>query len=185
MKQSLLCIALLALLLGSADETSAFWGKRADESVSGLNVATGYDVNTVATLTGTVAALPVRTDSAQYALMPFVTPLGGMVVVLGPWTYWEQHAIPLTIGMELTVTGSRAQGRDGRYYLFARSLDNAATGETVMLRSAEGVPLWAQSGTNHRTTMPNHTSGMGTPVGTMPRHSGGTGMRGGMGGGRR
>jgi len=97
-------------------------------------------------------------------------------VLLGPWSYWERQGFTVSRDQEITVTGSRAQGKDGSVYLFAQRLENKNSGATVMLRSETGSPLWSRGG----------GSGNGGSQYSGRGGGAGSGYRGGMsGGGRR
>lgn len=152
-------------------DVSAFWGSDAADTASGLDVAAGFDVNTITTVAGTVILLPARKGQEQHTVMTVAAPQGTVTVVLGPWWYWEKQPITISQNQIFKVTGSLAQGKDGALYLFAQSLENRSTGETVILRSESGRPLWSQGRSgNHNVT------GNGLRTGTGNR---GSGMRGG------
>lgn len=172
MKRYLL-LSLVILLSIDLDESLAFWGGSTNGAASGLNVAEGFDVNTVATVNGTVANIPQRTEQQEYATMTLATPQGEVKLVLGPFWYWERQDISLAPNQEITATGSRAQGKDGVHYLFVQRLENCSTGKSIMLRSDSGTPLWSHRATvPHRMTAPNHNRPTGPG-------SHGSGMRGG------
>jgi len=172
----LVFFSIIALCLWS-EGALAFWGSESTDAASGLNVATGFDVNTIATVAGTVKTLPERKGQDQHAVMLLSAPQGTVTVVLGPWWYWEKQAISVTNNQGVSVTGSLAQGKDGTFYLFAQKIENRNTGEAVILRSESGKPLWSQSGGSN-------LNGNHSPEGTAPRS--GAGNRGsGARGGRR
>ncbi|MDA8430464.1 MAG: hypothetical protein M0T70_14525 [Geobacteraceae bacterium] len=174
MKRHILIMILAALSLWSR-ESSAFWGSDSSDSTSGLNVTAGYDVNTIATVTGTVMTLPARTGQEQLTVMSVAAVQGSVTVVLGPWWYWKTQTMSLSKNQELAVTGSLAQGKDGALYIFAQRIENRSNGETVTLRSEAGTPFWsgAGSGSRHGTRQYN---GGGPQFGAGSR---GNGMRGG------
>ncbi|MDD5285221.1 MAG: DNA-binding protein [Desulfuromonadaceae bacterium] len=153
----------------------AFWWDNSRDSVSGLNVAAGFDVNTITTITGTVMTPPDRNRQEQHTLMSVATTQGNVTVVLGPWGFWGKQKITITKNMELSITGSFAQGKDGALYIFAQRIENRSNGETVTLRSESGTPLWSRAGSgNQNGTMQNNGSGPRTGAGNR-----GGGMRGG------
>lgn len=174
MKQNVL-IFTFSILCFCNSEASAFWWSDSTDTLSGLNVAAGYDVNTIKTITGTVTTLPESKGQEQHTVMTVAAAQGAVIVVLGPWWYWEKQVITLTKTQHLTVTGSLAQGKDGALYLFAQQLENRSTGETVMLRSESGKPLWSQGGAGNQNGNRSQ-SGSGQRSGTGNR---GSGMRGG------
>ena len=165
-------IAFLSLLKRDA---SAFWGSASSGSVSGLNVATGFDVNTITTVTGTVIIPPERQGQEQHMVMSVSTPQGPVTVVLGPWSYWERQSVIITPHQDISVTGSLAQGKDGALYVFAQRIENRSTGGTVTLRSESGTPLWSRAGSgNQQGIRPSNGNG---PRSSQGGH--GNGMRGG------
>ncbi|MBC8018440.1 MAG: hypothetical protein H7X83_07985 [Verrucomicrobia bacterium] len=174
MKRHIL-IFILAILSFWNREASAFWGSDATDSSSGLNVAAGFDVNTITTLTGTVMTLPERKGQEQHTVMSVAAPQGAVTVVLGPWWYWEKQTINTTKNQEIAITGSLAQGKDGAIYVFAQRLENRSTGEVVTLRSESGKPLWSRSGSGNQNGIRQH-GGSGPRSGSGNR---GSGMRGG------
>ncbi len=168
-------IVIIAILSFWCREASAFWGSDTQETASGLDVAAGFDVNTVTTVNGTALTLPERKGQEQHAVMSLAAPQGTVSVVLGPWTYWEKQTITITRNQDLSVTGSLAQGKDGVLYLFAQRLENHSNGETVMLRSESGAPLWSRSGSRNQNGT-HQINGSGQRSGAGNR---GSGMRGG------
>lgn len=163
----IIIMALLCLWQGNA---RAFWGSDAGDAGSGLNVADGFDVNTIVTVTGTVVSLPERKGQEQHAVMTVAAPQGNVSVVLGPWWYWETVKTAIAGNQVLTVTGSMAQGKDGVLYLFAQRLENRTSGESLTLRSETGKPLWSRSSGGRQTDGNVQRSGYG---------SRGSGSRGG------
>ena len=169
MKRHILIFMLVTLSFWNR-EASAFWGSDSADSASGLDVAAGFDVNTITTVTGTVLTPPERMGQEQHTVMSVAAPQGAVTVVLGPWWYWEKQTIAATKNQELAITGSLAQGKDGAIYVFAQRLENRSTGETVTLRSESGKPLWSGAGSGNRNGINKHD-------GNGPRS--GTGNRGG------
>lgn len=171
----LILIFMVAFLSSWNRDALAFWGSNSTNSASGLDVAAGFDVNTITTLAGTVMTLPERKGQEQQTVMSVATTHGTVTVVLGPWWYWEKQTISLTKNQDLAITGSLAQGKDGYLYLFAQSLENRSNGESVTLRSESGKPLWSRAGSGYQ-------NGIRQYDGSSP-HSGagnsGSGMRGG------
>ena len=174
MKRHILIFLLATLILWNR-EASAFWGSDSTDSASGLDVAAGFDVNTITTVTGTVVMPPERKGQEQHTVMSVAAPQGAVTVVLGPWWYWEKQAIAITKNQELAITGSLAQGKDGALYVFAQRLENRSTGEAVTLRSESGKPLWSRAGSGNQNGIRPH-GGSGPRSGAGNR---GGGMRGG------
>jgi hypothetical protein len=174
MKRNIL-IFIFAILSFWSRESSAFWGSDAADTASGLDVAAGFDVNTITTVAGTVLTVPEHKGQEQHTVMTVVAPQGAVTVVLGPWWYWEKQAMTISKNQNLSVTGSLAQGKDGGLYLFAQSLENRSTGATIKLRSESGKPLWSRSGAgNHNGTRQYDGSGPRSGAGVR-----GSGFRGG------
>lgn len=138
-------IFLIAILAFWGREAKAFWGSDSTESASGLDVAAGFDVNTITTLTGKAITSPER-KREQHTVMTVATSQGAVTVVLGPWNYLEKQGLSITKDQDITITGSLAQGKDGSFYLFAQRLENQSSGKTITLRSESGKPLWSRSG---------------------------------------
>lgn len=182
MKRAILVIVTFVMIAAGAGKAQAFWGSDARQNPSGLDVTTGYDVNTVTTMTGTVISPPARIGQSEHIQMTIATPQGVVTVLLGPSSYWERQGVTISRGQEIIMTGSCAQGKDGSLYMFAQKLDNKTSGVSLSLRSETGSPFWARSGAG---------SGNGSGSGSA-QHSGsgagaGSGYRGGSirGSGRR
>ncbi len=168
-------IFTIALLSIWNREASAFWGNDTKETASGLDISSGFDINTITTITGAVVVPPGHKGQEQHTELAVTAPHGVVTVMLGPWAYWEKHAIAITKNQELTITGSLAQGKDGLLYIFAQRLENRVSGETVTLRSESGKPLWTHTGTGSQNGIHQNT-------GSGPRSwagNRGSGMRGG------
>jgi hypothetical protein len=178
MKQAIFILIAVAMIFGGQHEAEAFWGGDASQSPSGLDVAAGYDVNTVTTVRGTVVTPPAKTDRSEHTQMTIDTGQGIATVLLGPWVYWEKQGFTVSSGQEISITGSRAQGKDGSVYLFAQRLENKTSDTSVTLRSETGTPLWSRGGGsgNGANNGGGQRSGSGTAAGSGYR---GGGMRGG------
>jgi len=176
MKRKLLISLTLIAFVMYSREVSAFWGSDAKESASGLNVAEGFDVNTVGTLTGKVITPPERSGDEQHTTMTVNADQGNVTVILGPWWYWEQQSMAISRGQDITVTGSRAIGKDGSLYIFTQRIKNNTNGETITLRSETGVPFWSRSATGNQPGMRQQSGGDMSGRGAGYR---GGGMRGG------
>ena len=173
MKRPVLILIIIFLTVVSR-EAAAFWGSGEGGSPSGLNVETGFDVNTVTTLSGMVTLPPESRGPREPAVLSMATSQGMVNVVLGPSWYWEQQHMTFSRAQEITVTGSRAQGKEGSFYLFAQRIESRSDGKTVTLRSENGVPLWSRGGSG------SHGGGRQGGMGKPARSGGqGSGMRGG------
>ena len=174
MKRHILISMIMILCLWNSG-ASAFWGSGSTDAASGLDVAAGFDVNTITAVAGTVITLPERKGQEQHTVMTVAGPQGAVTVILGPWWYWEKQTITISKNQDISVTGSLAQGKDGAFYLFAQKLENRSTGEAVTLRSESGKPLWSRGGSgNQNGTRPRDGSGARSGYGNR-----GNGMRGG------
>lgn len=137
---SLLLTVSLALPLPAL----AFWGANGDSHAS-LNLKSGYDVNTVTTVTGQVIAIQTGVERPNVEL-EIETNGARMIICLGPQAYWAEQGVPFHPGDELTVHGSKAQGRDGIIYLLAQKITGARPELNVVLRDESGRPVWAGNG---------------------------------------
>lgn len=159
----LIAAAIVVVLLHSPAE--AFWGfgSGRDGAASGLDLVQGYDRNTVTTRTGRVAAIP--DPAADPVTIELNTGSERFVVVLGPRWYLQDDDLDWKVGEQITVRGSRAQGKDGRTYLLAQWVSGRSGGQLV-LRNDTGRPGWAGG-----SRASQHGSGAMQPGG------GGTGSR--------
>lgn len=141
--RTLLLICFLLLLGGGPRAAQAGWwfGQSSDGETSGLDLEQGYDQNTVVTVTGTVIRLDEGTGQGPL-LAVFQTPSETLSLVLGPRSFWQERGLPLQPGDQVSVRGSKAQGRDGVVYLLVQSFTRAANGEETALRSRSGRPVW-------------------------------------------
>lgn len=122
---------------------ASWWNGNSDGC--GLDLESGYDTNTVTTISGTITALHLDGPRPQ-ALVEMAAGEGPVTVVFGPRTYWAEHGIPLEVGEQLTVRGSKAQGGDGVVYVLAQWLSQERLGRQLALRSETGKPVWSGSG---------------------------------------
>lgn len=137
---SLFLALLLQLPLAAR---AAWWG--GGDAQGELNLDFGYDANTVITVSGRVVALYL--DGPEPRALVAIEAGDGMVsVVLGPRNYWAEHGIALKIGDQVTVRGSKAQGKDGVVYLLAQWFRQDSRGEEIALRNESGQPVWAGFG---------------------------------------
>jgi hypothetical protein len=121
----------------------AFWGFGDDTSRerSGLDFDSGYDRNTETTLRGKVVSVEPGEGSGPV----MITVRQGTEeyhVVAAPAWYWSDGGISVKVGDELAVTGSKAQGKDGKNYVISRVISNNSDSETVTLRDESGKPGW-------------------------------------------
>lgn len=138
---------------------------------SGLDLDRGYDVNTVATISGRVIATPHATDR-EIVVVEISSGTETIHLSVGLSTYWEKHGIQLHLNDDITAKGAKAQGKDGKIYLLVRKLENRTTGSLVELRNEQGEAAWNGAHMSH--TMNERASGG-------QRHQGGGMMRGGGG----
>ena len=164
-----LTIILNCIQVGAAFAGFGFGG--IDEGKSGLDFNKGYDVNTVATVSGRVVS-SVRTGEKEHLFIDIKAGSETINLNLGPKSFWEGKVFPLNPNDSVTVKGSKAQGKDGKTYLLVQKISNQTTGSQVSLRNDSGGPAWA--GPNANGMMSD------SPGGGMK--SGGGMMRGGGGG---
>lgn len=169
---SLVCIRALllnCLLLGTA--FAGFFGSD-DKGKSGLDFNSGYDLNTVSTISGRVVSLPHAGEKENVAI-EIRNGNETLNISVGPGAYWEKKGVDINLNDDLSVKGSRAQGIDGKSYILAQKLVNRTTGKQVELRNDKGEPGWSGRYTNSMRT--------DSPAGGM-RNQGGGMLRGGGGG---
>lgn len=171
---------LCAILQGDAQAGFGFGGD--DAGGSGLDLSYGYDVNTVATVSGTVWTLP-DPDGGEDALIGISENGERFYVYVGPLSYWEKNGIPVRMNDRITARGSLAQGRNGRVYVLAQKLTNLTTRGRLAMRGEDGRPLWSAS-TSNGSRQGSSFFGWGGGRGMFGAGRGMMGMgRGGMGGG--
>ncbi|MBU3982543.1 MAG: hypothetical protein KJ985_03485 [Proteobacteria bacterium] len=178
---------LLILLLIVPFSAQAFWGND-EENSPALNLESGYDVNTVTTVTGQILSIQSSVDRPNLQLE--IDDSGTrMMVFLGPQRYWVDQGVPLKVGDRVVVRGSKAQGQDGVIYILAQEITETSQGLAVILRDASGHPNWAgggmgsgdRSGSGARGS--RGSSGNGGGGGSGGGNGGGGGGGGGNGGG--
>jgi hypothetical protein len=158
----LAALSLLAVWGGRAD---AFWGfgDPREAERSGLDLAQGYDRNTVVNISGPVA-VPPRTIAGGMIAVDLRLPDEQIVVVLGPAWYLQDDDLDWKVGDQVTVRGSLARGKDGRAYLLSQQV-TLPGGTTIELRGQSGAPSWSAGGGGGAQT--------GGAGGQMQRGSGG------------
>jgi len=137
-----IAVSLLFLLSLACPLTArAFWWGDGDNR-SELNLESGYDANTVTTITGKVLTTPV---AGWQRHANFDLENGGirMVVVLGPQRYWDDNGIALKVGDSVTVRGSKAEGKGGVVYILAQRVTDTTSNLEVLLRNESGRPAWS------------------------------------------
>lgn len=163
-----------AALLISLQFGTAFAGffSSDDKGKIGLDFNSGYDVNTVSTLSGRVLSLPHAVEKGNIIVV-INSHNETLNISLGPESYWDKKGIAIKVNDDLSVKGSKAQGQDGKSYLLAQKLVNRTTGAQVDLRNEKGEPAWSGRG----------MTGSGSAgIGGSMRSIGGGMMRGGGGG---
>jgi len=131
--------------------SEAFWGFGDDaaQDRSGLDFDRGYDRNTETTVRGKVVS--VERGEASTPVVIILSQAGGeLSVVTAPAWYWSDGGISVKPKDQLVVTGSKAQGKDGRLYLISRVITNQNDSDTVTLRNESGKPVW-HGGTRMRS----------------------------------
>jgi len=132
---------LTALVMSSSVAAHAFWGIGEDNK-SGLNLETGYDTNTVTTVTGHIVS--VQTDDGNgNARLELESGGVRIVAMLGQQRYWADKGIDLRIGDNVTVRGSKAQGKDGVVYIIVQKITDTTRNTEVSLRNEAGRPAWS------------------------------------------
>lgn len=168
------CTATVCLLSASAYAGFGFGFGGDDAGKSGLDLNRGYDINTVATVTGRVASPP---KSGEVGVTVAIVSGGETVnLYVGPGSYWGKNGIPVHLNDDITAKGSKSQGKDGKNYLLTQKLVNRTTGAQVELRNEKGEAGWL-SAEGHSTSTRDSRGG------SMMRSGGGGMMRSGGGGG--
>jgi hypothetical protein len=123
--------------------SQAFWwfGDDAVQERSGLDFNRGYDRNTETTVRGSVVSVEPGEGSGLVMII-LKQGSGNLSVVAAPAWYWSDGGISVKPQDELVVTGSKAQGKDGKIYLISRVITNQSDSETVTLRDESGKPSW-------------------------------------------
>lgn len=142
MLSKIIVTCLLSSLLALSPRAAYAFRGNSDDVQSGLNLETGYDTNTVTTMTGRVVSLQTG-DERRNAQMELDSGGARAVVMLGPHRYWAEHGIALKPGDDVTVRGSKAQGKDGVVYILAQKITGTSQKTVVSLRSESGRPVWA------------------------------------------
>ena len=139
--RSIVLSHLLIFFLSFPFSAQAFWGANIEHSPP-LNFESGYDVNTVTTVTGQI--LSIQAGANRHNLQLEVESGGSrMIVCLGPQRYWAEHGVSLKEGDQVVVRGSKAQGQEGVIYIVAQKITETSQGSVVILRDESGHPNWA------------------------------------------
>ncbi len=166
------------LLVSFTLSAQAFWWGSEQDDTPSLNFESGYDVNTVTTVTGQILSLQSSADRPNLQLE--IEDSGTrMVIFLGPRRYWADQGIPLQVGDKVTVRGSKAQGQDGVIYILAQEISEVRQGIAVILRDESGHPNWG-GGSSESS---GHDDGKGEGGGRGNGGGGSGGLHGGGGGG--
>jgi len=140
--RSFILLALIILaLLSPLPATAGWFGMESEWEKSGLDLTTGYDQNTVTSITGHLTRIDIE-GAAGPALAILQHDGENVQLVLGPKNYWRSKGIPLKPGDEIVARGSIALGRDGKTYLIVQQLSNSTTGGDSRLRADSGKPAW-------------------------------------------
>jgi hypothetical protein len=112
-------------------------------AVQGAGQRSNYDVDTVTTLRGTVAAvtvIPARRGRSGGLQVTVETDGKATDVHLGPSWFLERQGLALAKGNAVEVTGSLVE-QDGTTFLIAREV--AKGDKRVTLRDQRGIPAWS------------------------------------------
>ena len=133
---------LAALFTASPNVAHAFWGSGNEgDKLSGLNLETGYDANTVTTMTGRIVSIQTG-DHQPHSQVEIENNGVRAIVILGPQRYWAEKGITLKAGDSISVRGSKAQGKDGKVYILAQTISDTTQNTSVSLRNESGRPDW-------------------------------------------
>jgi hypothetical protein len=167
-------ICIRAILLNCLLLGTAFAGifSSDDTGKSGLDFTSGYDINTVSTKSGRVVSLP-HFGEKENVIVEIKSGTETLNISVGPASYWEKKGIAINLNDELSVKGSKAQGKDGKSYILTQKLVNRTSGAQVELRTETGEPAWSGRSMNSMRSE--------RPAGGMMRNQGGGMMRSGGG----
>lgn len=104
-----------------------------------------YDLNTVETVSGRVLAVQRIAGSRRGSYgehLILKTRAGRLVVHLGPDWFMQRQTLQIKLHDELIITGSRVL-LGGKPVLIAARISKAR--ETLILRDAQGLPVWRGS----------------------------------------
>ncbi len=133
-------LLLLLVLFPLPGHAGWLFGNDAGSGRSGLDLAQGYDRNTVVTISGRVAVSPdQKTDPVTFELAAGAEQF---VVVMGPRWYLQDDKLDWKPEEAVSVRGSKAQGKDGRTYLLAQWVKSSSVG-ILVLRNETGRPGWS------------------------------------------
>lgn len=149
-----LCLFIFFSMIAIPCSASAGWffGDDNDWSKSGFDNESGnesgYDINTVVTVKGRVSEIKTDESSDPYdpALIVIKTSEESVTLVLGPKDFWQEKGIKIKKDDELTVRGSKAQGKNGKIYIFVQSLTLPSSDSPVVIRNYNGKPAWSGGG---------------------------------------
>lgn len=107
-----------------------------------------YDPATVETVSGVIVSIEhvahgVRGNYGEHLVLN--TREGRLVVHLGPGWFLERQSLKLEAHQEVTITGSRVL-LGGRPVLIAARITKGH--ETLVLRNAQGLPVWRGARSN-------------------------------------
>ena len=137
---------------------------------SGIRYPDGFDINTVGEINGKVSGFS-QPDQGP-ARFNLITKKETYTVITSPKWYWNDLDGKIRDGDEVTVTGSKALGKDGNLYIIAQEIKIPSSGKLLVFRGKDGGPLWRGPGGSSG----GGSRGFGGPA------SGKGGLGGGIGG---
>ena len=158
-------IVLNCLLVGTS--FAGFFSSEG-KGKSGLDFNSGYDINTVTTMSGRAVSLPYQGER-ENVIIEIKSGNETFNLGVGPGSYWGKKGIAMRLNEEIRVKGSKAQGKDGKSYILAQKLVNRTSATQLVLRSEKGEPVW--SGRDMSSMRPE--GGMRSQGGGMMRSGGG------------
>jgi hypothetical protein len=138
-------MALMTMVTSSRDGCAGWFlpHEQTPWEKSGLDLKTGYDINTEIVVEGVVENFSSPNDDG-----PFVIALRSgehlYYLVVGPHWFWDRLGVTLAPGDYWKATGSKAQGSDGNLYLLVKSFKAATSDNEVSLRDEHGTPCWSR-----------------------------------------
>ncbi len=145
-----LCHFIVFFMIAFPCSVSAGWlfGDGNDRDKSGLDNESGYDINTVVTVNGRISEIKTDESSDPHGPARIVIQADeeSITLILGPKSFWQEKGIPVKKDDEITARGSKAQGQNGKIYIFVQSLSDYSSETSIIIRNNNGKPVWSGSG---------------------------------------
>jgi hypothetical protein len=107
---------------------------------SGIHYPGGFDPNTVGGVQG--KAFQFWKPEKGPVRFKLVTSYETYIVLTSPPWYWNHQSVRIPEGAEVAVRGSKSVGRDGKLYIIAMEIQIVPSGQLLLFRGKDGIPLW-------------------------------------------